>query len=56
MGRQEVQVLRFVADAAVKRKMGFGYWEFCSGFGVYDAAAERWVQPLKDALLPSASK
>lgn len=45
---------RFVADAAVKRKMGFAYWEFCSGFGVYDPAAERWVQPLKDALLPPA--
>jgi hypothetical protein len=43
---------RFVADAAVQRKMGFGYWEFCSGFGVYDPAAERWIQPLKDALLP----
>jgi endoglucanase len=43
---------RFVADAALRRKMGFAYWEFCSGFGVYDPAAERWIQPLKDALLP----
>jgi aryl-phospho-beta-D-glucosidase BglC (GH1 family) len=44
---------RFVAEAAVKRKMGFGYWEFCSGFGVYDSGAERWIQPLKDALVGS---
>jgi aryl-phospho-beta-D-glucosidase BglC (GH1 family) len=27
---------RFVADEAIKRHMGFGYWEFCSGFGIYN--------------------
>lgn len=42
---------RFVAESAVKRKMGFAYWEFCSGFGVYDPVADRWIQPLKNALL-----
>lgn len=42
---------RFVAESAVKRKMGFTYWEFCSGFGVYNPATEHWIQPLKDALL-----
>jgi aryl-phospho-beta-D-glucosidase BglC (GH1 family) len=25
----------FVTDEALKRKMGFAYWEFCSGFGVF---------------------
>jgi len=43
---------RFIADEAVKRKIGFAYWEFCSGFGVYDAKGRKWVQPLKEALLP----
>jgi endoglucanase len=43
--------IRFVSDAAVKRKMGFAYWEFCSSFGVYDPATDRWIEPLKDALL-----
>ncbi len=42
---------RFVADEAVKRKMGFGYWEFCSGFGVYDPKRQEWIEPLKKALL-----
>ena len=42
---------RFVADEAVKRKMGIGYWEFCSGFGVYDPRHEAWIEPLKKALL-----
>jgi endoglucanase len=43
--------IRFVADEAVKRKMGFAYWDFCSGFGVYDSASDRWIEPLKNALL-----
>ena len=42
---------RFVADGAIKRKMGFAYWEFCSGFGVYDPKREQWIEPLKQALL-----
>ena len=45
---------RFVAAEALKRKMGFAYWEFCSGFGVYDPDRHRWIEPLKDALLPKA--
>jgi len=44
---------RFVAGEALKRKIGFAYWEFCSGFGVYDAGRGQWVQPLKEALLTS---
>jgi endoglucanase len=42
---------RFVADEAIRRNIGFGYWEFCSGFGVYDAQQRQWVRPLKEALL-----
>ena len=42
---------RFVAGEAMRRKMGFGYWEFCSSFGVYDPERGQWVQPLKEALL-----
>ena len=44
---------RFIADAALKRKMGFAYWEFCSGFGIYDPERHQWIEPLKEALLPS---
>jgi aryl-phospho-beta-D-glucosidase BglC (GH1 family) len=43
----------FVAEEALKRKMGFAYWEFCSGFGVYDPRAGQWIEPLKRALLES---
>lgn len=43
---------QFVADEAIRRKIGFAYWEFCSGFGVYDPGSEQWHEPLKGALLP----
>lgn len=42
---------RFIAAQAVERKMGFAYWEFCSGFGCYDAEAGAWREGLRDALL-----
>ena len=47
---------RFVADEAVRQKMGFGYWEFWSGFGVYDPKKNQWIEPLKDALLAQTIK
>jgi endoglucanase len=42
---------RFVAGAALERKMGFAYWEFCSGFGAYDPKSDAWIGPLKEALV-----
>jgi endoglucanase len=42
------------AHDAIKRKMGFAYWEFCSGFGVYDPQQDHWIEPPKEALLPPA--
>ncbi len=41
---------RFVAGEA--RRLGFSraYWEFCSGFGLYDAEKGTWREPLKAAL------
>jgi endoglucanase len=42
----------FVARAAEQRGMSWAYWEFCAGFGAYDATAQSWRQPLLDALMP----
>ncbi len=41
----------FVSGEA--RRLGFStaYWEFCSGFGVYDPKTRAWREPLKSALL-----
>jgi endoglucanase len=44
---------KFIADEARNRKMGYAYWEFCSGFGAYDAKQRQWINPLREALLPA---
>lgn len=40
-----------VTLAAAKRGFATAYWEFCSGFGAYDAQQKEWREPLKKALL-----
>jgi endoglucanase len=42
----------FVARLCEQRGFGWGYWEFCSGFGVYDSVAKKYDQGLLDALIP----
>jgi aryl-phospho-beta-D-glucosidase BglC (GH1 family) len=42
---------RFIVQEADMRKMGWAYWEFCSGFGAYDPQRRVWVEPLKQALV-----
>ncbi len=42
-----------VAREAEERDITWAYWEFCSGFGVYDSAASIWNDALMKALLPS---
>lgn len=42
---------RFLAREAEKLGFSWAYWEFCSGFGVYDPQALAWRRPLRAALL-----
>jgi endoglucanase len=42
---------RFIVEEAARRKMGWAYWEFRSGFGAYDSQRGAWIEPLKKALL-----
>jgi len=42
----------FVARTAESHGFPWTYWEFCSGFGVYDPQAHAWHQPLLEALMP----
>jgi endoglucanase len=41
-----------VARTAEKFDFSWAYWEFCSGFGVYDTGKDAWNDPLVQALLP----
>jgi aryl-phospho-beta-D-glucosidase BglC (GH1 family) len=47
---------KFIADAAAERRMGWAYWEFCSGFGAYDPGRNAWIEPLRNALVPPPAK
>ncbi len=42
----------FVREEAEAHGMSWAYWEFGSGFGVYDRAAGRWHEGLLKALIP----
>ena len=42
----------FVREEAEARGISWAYWEFGSGFGVYDRAAEQWHEGLLKALIP----
>ncbi|MCC9658547.1 glycoside hydrolase family 5 protein [Rhodopirellula halodulae] len=42
---------RFVAEEAIQRRMGIAYWEFYSGFGMYDPVQNEWRADLRDAVL-----
>jgi endoglucanase len=44
----------FIASEALRRKMSFAYWEFCSSFGCYDPQKDEWIASLKNALLTPA--
>jgi endoglucanase len=44
----------FVAREAETLFFSWAYWEFCSGFGVYDPALNRWRDRLLRALLPDS--
>jgi endoglucanase len=41
-----------VARTAEELGITWSYWEFCSGFGVYDSAAGRWNEAILNALIP----
>ncbi|MBC8181381.1 glycoside hydrolase family 5 protein [candidate division KSB1 bacterium] len=42
----------YVARQAEVREMSWAYWEFCAGFGIYDATTKKWNDLLVKALIP----
>lgn len=46
-----VNFTRAMREAAEQRGLSWAYWEYNSGFGLYDPKAGQWIAPLKDALL-----
>jgi len=44
----------FIARLAESHDWSWSYWQFDSDFVVYDIDAGKWVEPLRDALIPPA--
>ncbi len=44
----------YLARQAEANQMSWAYWEFRSGFGVYDNDAHQWHTELKNALIPAS--
>ena len=45
----------FVARQAETKNMSWAYWEFCSGFGIYDPEQAQWYNNLLNALIPGSA-
>jgi endoglucanase len=49
-----VRWTEFMAQTAESFNMSWSYWEFGSGFGLYDPTRQEWNNPLLHALLPES--
>jgi endoglucanase len=47
-----VRYIGFVARQAEKLGWSWAYWQFDSDFIVYDIPKGRWIEPIRDALIP----
>jgi endoglucanase len=47
-----VRYTNFIAREAECLGWSWGYWQFDSDFIVYDIEHDRWVEPIRDALIP----
>jgi endoglucanase len=47
-----VRYIGFIAREAEKRGWSWAHWQFANDFTTYDNANKRWVEPIRDALVP----
>ncbi|MEN6385784.1 MAG: glycoside hydrolase family 5 protein [Phycisphaerales bacterium] len=46
----------YIANSATRRGFSYIYWEFCSGFGIYDAEKNEWNADMLNAIVPQKNK
>lgn len=51
-----VRYIAAVAREAEKRGYSWGYWQFDGDFIVYDIPNKRWIEPIRDALIPRPAR
>ena len=47
-----VRYIGYIAREAEKRGWSWGYWQFDGDFIIYDIRNNRWIAPIRDALIP----
>lgn len=47
-----VRYLSYVTREAEKRGWSWAYWQFDSDFVLYDIPGKKWIEPIRDALIP----
>jgi len=46
----------FVTREAEKRGWSWAYWQFDNDFILYDIPGKRWIEPIRDALIPKSNR
>lgn len=54
--KSRIRWTKAVAREAENYNMSWAYWEFCAGFGLFDAETGKWNQKLLEAVQPSPAK
>ncbi len=49
-----IRYISAVARQAEQRGWSWGYWQFDSDFILYDIPNKRWIEPIRNALIPAA--
>jgi endoglucanase len=49
-----VRYIHAVTRQAEQRNWSWAYWQFDSDFILYDIPNKRWIEPIRDALIPAA--
>jgi len=47
-----LRYLKFVTRTAEKLGWSWAYWQFDSDFVLYDVEDDKWIEPIRDALIP----
>jgi len=47
-----VRYISFMTRQAEKMGWSWSYWQFDSDFILYDIPNDKWIEPIRDALIP----
>ncbi len=54
--KSRLRWMNHVSREAEKYNFSWAYWEFCAGFGLFDATANKWRKKLLNSIIPRAKQ